>query len=156
MSKGSTFKIYLPQASAEAEVNTSSQKEEAPKGQGETILLVEDENSLRVTCGLFLNALGYKVLSAETPKEALKLFGQHVGDIQLLLTDVVMPGMDGRQLAEQICAVKPEIKVLFMSGYTSDIIAQRGVQERNAAFIAKPFTRAELARKVHSILKPSD
>jgi len=157
LNKGSTFKIYLPQASAEAEATLISLKEEeVPKGCGETIMLVEDEHSLRVTCGLFLNALGYKILSAESPKEALKLFGQHLGDIQLLLTDVVMPGMDGWQLAQQICAVKPEIKVLFMSGYTADVIAQRGVQEQNASFIAKPFTRNELARKVHSILKPPD
>ncbi len=153
LNKGSIFKIFLPQAPIEAvAVAVHSGKEDIPKGHGETILLVEDETSLRVTCGLFLDALGYKVLTAETPKEALKIFGQHLSDIQLLLTDVVMPGLDGRQLAQQICAVKPGVKVLFMSGYTSDILAQRGVQEHQSAFIAKPFTRDELARKVHSIL----
>ena len=113
---------------------------------------VEDEKSLRVTCGLFLEALGYKVMKAETPGEALKMIDQHPGDIQLLLTDVVMPGMNGRQLANRISAAKPGIRVLLMSGYTADVMADRGVLEENTAFIGKPFTRDVLARKVREVL----
>ncbi|OGV81099.1 MAG: hypothetical protein A3K18_09205 [Lentisphaerae bacterium RIFOXYA12_64_32] len=151
--QGTTFKIYLPQVAAEAEAATVTRKAAAPKGRGETILVVEDEKSLRVTCGIFLEALDYKVLLAETPKEALKMVAQHPGDIHLLLTDVVMPGMDGRQLAQRISAVKPGVKVLFMSGYTADVIAERGVLEQSTAFIGKPFNRDDLARKVREVLE---
>lgn len=150
--KGTTFKIYLPEIAAETVAATVTSKAEAPRGRGETILLVEDEKSLRVTCGAFLDALGYKVLTAETPGEALKMVAGHPGDIHVLLTDVVMPGMDGRQLAKRISAVKPGVKVLFMSGYTADVIAQRGVLDEGVQFLSKPFTRDDLARKVHEML----
>jgi PAS domain S-box-containing protein len=151
--KGTTFKIYLPQIAAEVVATTIPSKAEVPRGQGETILLVEDEKSLRVTCRLFLGALGYNVLVAETPGEALEITDQHPGDIQILLTDVVMPGMDGRQLAKRIIAAKTNVKVLYMSGYTADVIAQRGVLDEGVQFLSKPFTRDDLARKVHDMLK---
>ncbi|OGV74990.1 MAG: hypothetical protein A3K19_12095 [Lentisphaerae bacterium RIFOXYB12_FULL_65_16] len=151
--QGTTFRIHLPQVAAGAVAATATSKAAVPRGRGETILLVEDEKSLRVTCGLFLEALDYKVLLAETPGEALKMVDRHPGDIHLLLTDVVMPGMDGRQLSKRISAVKPGVKVLFMSGYTADVIAQRGVLEQNTAFIGKPFKRDDLARKVRDVLE---
>lgn len=147
---GTTFRIYLPQV--EAETLKSSVETPAAAGRGETILLVEDEPSLRAVCNLFLEDLRYNILTTETSEEALKLAERHPGDIHLLLTDVIMPGMNGRQLAEKVRAVKPDLRVLFMSGYTADIIAQRGVLEKDAAFIAKPFTRDELAGKVHDVL----
>jgi PAS domain S-box-containing protein len=150
--RGATFKIYLPQvadAAVEAAVSCTTK---TPAGQGETILLVEDEKSLRRICHRFLESLGYNLLVAETPEEALTWVGQHPGDIQLLLTDVVMPGLDGRQLANRIGAARPGIKVLFMSGYTADVMADRGVLEENTAFIGKPFTRDALARKVREVL----
>jgi PAS domain S-box-containing protein len=150
--KGTTFKIYLPEIAAETVATTVASKTEAPRGRGETILLVEDEKSLRVTCGLFLEALDYKVLAAETPGEALQMTARHPGDIHVLLTDVVMPGMDGRQLAKRISAVKPGVKVLFMSGYTADVIAQRGVLDEGVQFLSKPFTRDDLACKVREML----
>ena len=153
--KGTAFEIYLPRAPEQASATTVAGKQQAPKGHGETILLVEDERSLRTTCGLFLEALGYTVLVAETPGEALRIADQHHGDMHLLLTDVVMPGMDGRQLAKRIEAAKPGLKVLFMSGYTADVIAQRGVLEEGVAFIAKPFSRNDLACKVHEMLAGS-
>jgi len=151
--KGSTFRIYLPQAAAAAAATTVTSNTEAPRGRGETILLAEDEKSLRVTCGLFLKALGYNVLVAETPAEALKLVDQHPGDLHLLLTDVVMPGMDGRQLAQRVGERKPGVKVVFMSGYTADVIAQRGVLDEGVQFLSKPFTRDDLARKVREVLE---
>ena len=150
--QGATFKIYLPQVADEAVATTVSSAAEAPAGRGETILVVEDEKSLREICRRFLEGLGYEFLVAETPGEALKLVDQHPGDIQLLLTDVVMPGMNGRQLANRISAAKPGIRVLLMSGYTADVMADRGVLEENTAFIGKPFTRDVLARKVREVL----
>jgi signal transduction histidine kinase/CheY-like chemotaxis protein len=152
--KGTTFKIYLPRIAAETVATTVTNKAELPRGRGETILLVEDEKSLRVTCSHFLDALGYKVLIAETPGEALKMVAGQEGDIHVLLTDVVMPGMDGRQLAQRISAVKPGVKVVFMSGYTADVIAQRGVLDEGVQFLSKPFTRDDLARKMREVLMP--
>jgi PAS domain S-box-containing protein len=149
--KGTMFKLYLPEIAAEPLATTLTRTAEAPRGRGETVLLVEDEKSLRVTCRAFLNALGYNVLVAKTPEEALQMTSQHHGDIHLLLTDVVMPGMDGRQLAKRIGAVKPGVKVLFMSGYTSDVIAQRGVLDEGVQFLSKPFKRDALARKVRQV-----
>jgi PAS domain S-box-containing protein len=150
--KGTTFTIYLPEVDAEAKASVTP-KADAPRGRGETVLLVEDEKALRVTCGAFLEALGYHVLVAETPGEALNMIAGHPGAIHVLLTDVVMPGMDGRQLAQRLRAVKPDLKVLFMSGYTSDVIAQRGVLDDGVQFLSKPFKRDALARKVREVLE---
>jgi PAS domain S-box-containing protein len=150
--QGTTFTIYLPEAAPEAAASAAGSPGAVPRGQGETVLLVEDERSLRQTCGMFLKALGYTVLMAETPAEALLLAARQTGDIQLLLTDVVMPGMDGRQLAQRLGSTRPGLRVLFMSGYTADVIAQRGVLEQGMAFIGKPFSRDELGRRVHDLL----
>jgi CheY-like chemotaxis protein len=151
--KGTTFTIYLPQVTAESVATPAVGKAEVPGGRGETVLVVEDEKSLRVTCRLFLEALGYNVLAAETPGEALQMVERHAGDIHLLLTDVVMPGMDGRQLAKRLEATKPGVKVLYMSGYTADVIAQRDVLDEGVQFLSKPFKRDDLARKVREVLE---
>ncbi|NTW48181.1 MAG: PAS domain S-box protein [Chlorobiales bacterium] len=151
--KGTTFKIYLPSFDGENDKADIAKTNAIPKGQGETVLLVEDEQSLRVTCGLLLETLGYKVLAADTPECAQNILDQHPGDIRLLLTDVVMPGMNGRQLAERLCTVKPDLNVLFMSGYTADVIDHHGILEQGVHFISKPFSRVELARKVWEILE---
>ena len=153
--KGSTFRVYLQDVEAEVVKTTVTSKAEAPRAQGETILLVEDEKALREICGLFLESLGYHVVFAETPAEALKLIAQHRGAIHLLLTDVVMPGMDGCQLAKRISVAKPGVEVLFMSGYTSDVISGRGVIDEGMHFMSKPFTRDDLARKVRQLLDAS-
>ena len=151
--KGTLFRIYFPRVADGAVAAEIVQPVEPPRGDGETLLLVEDEKSLRVTCGQFLSDLGYRVQTAETPGEALQFAGKHRDEIRLLLTDVIMPGMDGKQLARRICTLNPSIRVLFMSGYTADVIALRGVLEKNTNFLAKPFTRVDLALKVHEILK---
>jgi PAS domain S-box-containing protein len=151
---GTTLRIYLPQVATETGEFPVAGKAETPKSRGETVLLVEDEPSLNEMFELFLQDLGYSVLSAKSPEEALKLFAGHSGDIQLLLTDVIMPGMNGKQLAKQISAIKPDVKVLFMSGYSANEVSERGRLEQKTAFIAKPFTRDELARKVRDILEP--
>jgi PAS domain S-box-containing protein len=150
--KGTTFKIYLPQVAAEAIPAPVPNNADAPRGRGETILLVEDEKSLRVTCSRFLDTLGYKVLLAENPKEALKIASQHSGPIHLLLTDVVMPGMDGLQLSKQLRPLHRGMKILFMSGYTAEVMAQRCEIEERMAFIAKPFSRNDLAPKLREVL----
>ena len=148
---GTSFRIYLPAMAAEDEVSVTDAAE-VPAGRGETVLVVEDEPSVRTTCSRYLEGLGYTPLAAETPGEALSIAKQHGNDIDLLLTDVVMPGMDGRQLAQRIGMVTPGIKVMFMSGYTADEIGRRGVLEEGVRFIAKPFTRETLARKVREAL----
>ena len=150
--KGTAFRIYLPRVAAEAVAAAARPATEAPRGSGESVMVVEDEKSLRELCGLFLGDLGYKVLTAETPGEALQMAGKCAAPIHLLLTDVVMPGMDGKQLARRLNALKPSVRVLFMSGYTADVIARDGALERGTAFLAKPFTRIELASKVHEVL----
>lgn len=150
---GSTFRIYLPQVLPVIPAAIVESQAETPRGQGETILLVEDENALRFTCGRFMESLGYHVLAVETPGEALRIAAAHPNPINLLLTDVVMPGMDGRQLAQRLCKANPGLKVLFMSGYTSDVITQRGVLAEGVQFLSKPFSREDLARKIREVLE---
>ncbi|NTW49905.1 MAG: PAS domain S-box protein [Chlorobiales bacterium] len=150
--KGTTFKIYLPRFAGKAEKTTDTEMKYRLGGWGETVLLVEDEQSVRTACHLFLEDLGYKILEAEKPTTALDLVARYPDDIHLLLTDVIMPGMNGRQLAEQLRAVRPDIKVLFMSGYTASVIAQHGTLDEGDNFITKPFSRDDLGRKVREVL----
>ncbi len=150
--KGTTLRIYLPRAEDDGPAAVAMPASpQAPRG-AETVLLVEDERSLRVTCRLFLEQLGYTVLVAEAPAAALALAAEHVGEIQLLLSDVVMPGMGAKDFAAQLMAVRPHIRCLFMSGYTADVIAHRGILDQDLFFLAKPFTRDTLARKVREVL----
>ena len=150
--KGTTFKIYLPRFRGET-VGEADTAAPAPlPGGNETILLVEDEKSIRVTAALFLKAFGYTVLAADCPEQALSLAAEHAGEIHLLITDVVMPGQSGRDLARQLATDRPQMKRLFMSGYTANVIAHRGVLDEGVEFLGKPFTRDELARKVREVL----
>jgi DNA-binding NtrC family response regulator len=122
-----------------------------PSGH-ETILLVEDEPSILTLTKTLLERLGYSVLAASTPGVALRIAEQHYGEIHLLMTDVVMPEMNGRVLARNLLAVHPGLKRLFMSGYTADVIAHHGVLDEGVHFIQKPFTRENLATKVRDAL----
>ena len=150
--KGTTFRIYLPRSEAAGETEAVAAGVSTRTGGTETILLVEDEKSIRVTAALFLKDLGYEVLTAETPEVALRVEGEHGGSIDLLVTDVVMPGMSGRELAETLQAKYPSLSVLYMSGYTANVIAHRGILEQGTHFLSKPITRDTLARKVREIL----
>lgn len=150
--KGTTFKIYLSRHAGKAEMIETEGAVKIPASLGETLLLVEDEDSILKLGQKILDELGYAVLTAGTPKEAIHLAQAHTGEIQLLITDVVMPEMNGRELAEQIHALRPKIKTLFMSGYTADVIAHHGVLEAGVHFLQKPFSRSDLGSKVREAL----
>lgn len=151
--KGTTFKIYLPRDTDAADSIIEETRWQPPNGHGETILVVEDEMSILNLARLILEDMGYHVLTATTPSQAIRLAKDHTGDLHLLITDVVMPEMDGRQLTEQLIALYPHLKHLYMSGYTSDVIAHRGILDRSVHFIQKPFSRQDLAAKVTAALK---
>lgn len=152
---GTTFKIYLPQV---AVMPTSPlQRAVAPglRGGTETILLVEDDPSLREMAGTLLQRLGYTVLSAANGNEALGLRDAHQpGLIDLLFTDVVMPQMSGKELAERVCALSPQTRILFTSAYTANAIVHQGVLNQGVALLQKPFTPAALAQKLREVLEP--
>lgn len=151
--RGSSFKIYLPRFRAEAEPDRPKPARRPLKKGSETILVVEDEKSVLELARTVLEGLGYKVLTERTPAEAIRTAKGYAGELHLLLTDVVMPGMDGRQLAERLRAFRPGLKCLFMSGYTSNVIAHSGVLEPGVVFIQKPFALADLADKVRQALE---
>jgi len=150
--KGTTFRIYLPRVEEEAAKPVEDDlPRDLPVGS-DTVLLVEDEDVVRVLCVQVLEQLGYKVLQAGNGAEAIAL-AQGYGDrIHLLLTDVVMPGMSGNILATQLVLHHPEMKVLFMSGYTDDAIGHHGVLDEGVSFIGKPYSPERLARKVREVL----
>ncbi|MDD5761361.1 MAG: PAS domain S-box protein [bacterium] len=148
--KGTTFRIYLPRVEEDNEA-LPTVPVEAPPGS-ETVLVVEDETSVREIVDRVLSAKGYRVLTASDGSEGLRMAGEYNGPIDLLLTDLVMPGMGGRQLATRLAAGRPGVKVLFMSGYTEDAISHEGVLEAGLSFIQKPFTSDALLRKVREIL----
>ena len=150
--KGTTVKIYLPCHKGDVG-ETSLETETALKqGHGMTVLLVEDELSIMKMAEKMLKKLDFQVLAAASPNEALRLADENIGEIQLLITDVVMPGMNGRDLADQLKVLCPDIKILFMSGYTADVIADRGVIDDSMNFIQKPFSMQDLAVKARSAL----
>jgi CheY-like chemotaxis protein len=124
----------------------------APSRGGETILLVEDEEAVRGIAKIALELQGYKVLTAANGNEALQRASVHAGAIDLLATDIVMPGMSGRLLAEAVRAIRPGIRVLFMSGYTDDAVLRQGTLDDRDAFLQKPFSPLGLARKVRAQL----
>ncbi len=150
--RGTTFRLYFPRY-----LNVSDTVGEQPpmtihQGHGETILLVEDEMAILKMGQQMLVNLGYQVLAAGTPGEALQLAQAHADRIRLLITDVVMPEMNGKDLADRMHALYPELKILFISGYTSDVIAHRGVLDDGINFITKPFSQRDLAIKVYDAI----
>jgi signal transduction histidine kinase len=153
---GTTFKIYLPRAvdGALSEADVSAPLLAAPGGT-ETILVVEDDAPLRALVRGVLAASGYTVLEARAGEEAVRLGEQYAGPIHLLLTDVVMPGLSGRELAERLAARHPGLRVLFMSGYTDQVVVEQGMLEARAPFLQKPFSPETLRRKLREVLDPS-
>jgi PAS domain S-box-containing protein len=151
--RGTTFRIYLPRVAGSAPPSVTAFPDEAAGGH-ETILLVEDQDVVREVTRQMLAALGYQVLAAESPEAALALADRHPGPIHLLLTDVVMPRLSGRDLARRLTAAHPDTRVLFMSGYTSDVLGRQGVElASDVVLIEKPFKVEELGRKVREVLR---
>ena len=148
---GSTFKVYLPSVDAPAELALSQTRQPARRGS-ETVLLVEDEDGVRALMRQVLHKHGYNVLESRHGGEALLMCERHQAQIDLLLTDVVLEQMSGRELAERLLKVRPEMKVLYVSGYADDAIVHHGVLTEGVAFLQKPFTTESLARKVRYVL----
>ena len=149
--QGTVFTLYFPRVAESADQEVEEQSIE-PVGGAETILVVEDEQTILEMATEMLQHLGYTVISSTSPKEALRKCNLYGGKIDLLLTDVIMPEMNGRDLAHQIQQGHPRVKSLFMSGYTADIIASQGVLEEGIHFIQKPFSHTNLAAKVRQVL----
>jgi two-component system, cell cycle sensor histidine kinase and response regulator CckA len=149
---GTTVKVYLPLSEEEAPKPETPAVENASPEGSETILLVEDEESLReVTCE-YLGKKGYTVLVASEPESAIEVVQGCTRPIDLLLTDVILPGGSGVQLAQRLAADYPQMRVLYVSGYTADAIVHHGGHDSNFAFLSKPFSLPALARKIRSIL----
>ena len=149
---GTTFKIYLPRVDAAAPAGVTTAALSASLRGTETVLLVEDAAAVRAVAHQALARQGYTVLDAPNGAEALRIAAEHAGPIHLLLTDVVMPGLSGRQLSDELTRLRPDTKVLFTSGYTDDAVVRHGVLESGIAYLQKPFTVDGLARKVREVL----
>ncbi len=151
--RGTTFKIYLPQAGEAIVAAPIGAERPLPKRGTETLLLVEDEDVVRFLTREILVGQGYTVLEASRGDEAIRICTQHGGPIHLMVTDVVMPGMSGPQVAKALQPLRPEMKVLYVSGYTDDAIVHHGILTSGLAFLQKPFAPESLARKVREVLE---
>jgi CheY-like chemotaxis protein len=151
--QGTTFRVYLPRAEGAGRPAPLPRKvmSDMPRGE-ETILLVEDDPAVRLVAARILARQGYRVLEAPTPTAAEALVAAHPGAIDLIMTDLVLPGMNGRELGELLTTVEPRLRVLYMSGYTDDAVIRRGLLEPGMPFLSKPFTVEELARMVRNTL----
>jgi len=152
LGKGTTFKIYLPRDTTKEQAEIKGPQPQIERGN-ETILLVEDEPAILRMTGIILENLGYNVLAASSPGEALRLAREHNGQIHLLLTDVIMPEMQGYELAKNLQSLYPTMKCLFMSGYTAHSIAHSDQLSKDMSFIQKPFSKADLGAKLRVLLK---
>ena len=150
--KRTTVKIYLPRHRSEGDKAVEATELEIPQGRGETILVVEDDASLLRMAQKMLQKMGYAVMVSNSPTKALNMARECEGNIHLLMTDVVMPEINGRNLADQLCCLYPDIKVLYMSGYTAESIAKHGILDEGTHFIQKPFSMADLSIKVRETL----
>ncbi len=151
--EGTTFQAFLPrQADPHADAVPDASSTGAPEGGHETVMLAEDEESVRRLTAMLLERAGYRVIAAADGKAALDAAAAHEARIDLLLTDVIMPGLNGRQLADRFATIHPETRVLFMSGYAGEALSAQGVLDSSVAFLAKPFLPSDLARKVREVL----
>lgn len=151
---GTTFKIYFPQVDEPRDIEQVKEKgvKEGLHHGDETILLVEDNEEVRKVTAQILKMQGYKVLEVSNEGDAFSICDQHGGPIHLMITDVVMPEMDGPELAKRLSSLYPEMKVIYMSGYVVDVISHHGILKERVNYIQKPFTVNELARKVREVL----
>ncbi|MFZ3046898.1 MAG: response regulator, partial [Desulfatirhabdiaceae bacterium] len=149
---GTIFKIYLPRHHEVKEEAPQNSTPEILVGHGETILIVEDETSVLELARIILENAHYTPLTADTVDQAIRLAREHAGQIQILITDVIMPEMNGRDLAAQIQTIIPGVKCLFMSGYTAHAISHHGVLEKGTHFLQKPFSGISLIAKVRELV----
>ncbi len=149
---GTTFKVYFPRFGDVADPTRPQLEMEPAPGGTETILVVEDDEMVRSLIRDILESTGYRVLVADDPDSGMKLIGEQQDDIHLLLTDLVLPGMSGRELVDRVSKLKPDMRVLFMSGYSDEAVARHGILEPGLAFLQKPFSRDGLVRKVRDVL----
>jgi two-component system cell cycle sensor histidine kinase/response regulator CckA len=152
LGQGTTFKIYLPRVDQPAQLLTAENRPSGIQRGTETILLVEDDPQLNQLASSVLAHCGYRVLTAANPEEGLAVCRSHLQEIHLLVTDVVMPKMNGRQLAEQVARIRPSVKLLYVSGYTSNAIVHYGVLDAGLWFLPKPFSLSALVAKVREVL----
>jgi CheY-like chemotaxis protein len=150
--RGTEFSIYLPVSADAAVVRDSTDKVPVQRGGGEMVLVVEDEDSVRSLVSQVLKSQGYQVASARDGREALAVFERLDNPLQLLVTDIVMPNMGGRELMHNVRRIYPEARIILMSGYTDDLLVHQDVQTANACFLQKPFSPAELLAKVRDAL----
>ncbi|GEM_PF-2491875 len=155
LNQGTSVSIFLPRSQTGVIAAPEAHTGDIPRGEGETVLLVEDEKAVLKMTVTMLEGLGYTVIPAGLPEEALEIVRSYSDDIHLLLTDLVMPQMNGRELAEKVIAIKPSIKCLFMSGYTADVTITPDVTEKGLLFLQKPFAIQTLAVKVHRVISDS-
>lgn len=149
---GTTFKLYFPRHEGERPEPLVPEARPVEQRGLETILLVEDEAEILRVVRASLERLGYHILASDSPRDALEKARRYPGDIQLLMTDVVLPEMTGKELADELVRERPDLRVLFSSGYTSDVIVHQGVLDAGVNFLQKPFSRRELAAKVRAVL----
>lgn len=150
--KGTTFKVYIPLHAGEGVQGAEEKSHAFAMSAGETILFVEDDQTLLELGLTMLNKLGYEVLSTNSPKEALRIALECTDKIDLLITDVIMPEMNGKELASQLLLRHPHLKILYLSGYTANVIAHHGIIDEGINFLQKPFSRKELSHKIRGIM----
>jgi CheY-like chemotaxis protein len=150
--EGTCFKLYIPRHNAEGAVTGRGQEPIEIRSGREIVLLVEDESSLLEICTAMLEQLGYHVLAVNGPVKAIRLAEEYNSPIDLLMTDVIMPDMNGQELQRRLNLLHPEMKCLFMSGYTANVIVHQGILEEGLHFLNKPFSIQDLATKLRSIL----
>jgi PAS domain S-box-containing protein len=151
LGQGASFRIYLPRAKGATAPDMSAKAEARPRGT-ETILVAEDEEALREAICDYLRSVGYKVFAASSGQHALSVASQHEGRIDLLITDLVMPKMSGRELSQMLGSLRPDLKTIYMSGHSDDAVLRHGIQEMGTTFLQKPFSLGTLARKVRETL----
>jgi CheY-like chemotaxis protein len=151
LGQGAVFTIYFPRAPEDSLAARRDPASRRPTGS-ETILLAEDEPTLRGLVRTMLQRCGYTVLEAKDGREALRICREHDGGIDLLVSDMVMPGMNGTELAARAMALRPTLRILMVSGYTDDVICRHGIREKGIPFLQKPFAPDVLAQKVRDIL----